>query len=126
MEIKPTIFILSDSVGDTAELVIKTGLSQFLTKNYEIERMPYVEDKIKKDNKLQIIKKKEVILKLNKVNPNIRMYINKKAKKLEIETIDIMGPMMDAMGKVFKDEPRLEPGLVYKLAKDYFERIESI
>src|SRR5699024_12117427 len=57
---------------------------------------------------------------------DLRMYINKQAKKLEIESIDIMGPMKDAIGKVFKDEPRLEPGLVYKLDKDYFERIESI
>jgi len=126
MEIKPTIFILSDSVGDTAELVIKAGLSQFLTKDYEIERVPYVEDEQTIDETLQSVKEKEGILGFTMVNPDLRMYINKQAKKLEIESIDIMGPMMDAMGKVFKDEPRLEPGLVYKLDKDYFERIESI
>src|SRR5690625_3336562 len=126
MEIKPTIFILSDSVGDTAELVIKAGLSQFLTKDYEIERVPYVEDEQTIDETLQSVKEKEGILGFTMVNPDLRMYINKQAKKLDIESIDIMGPMMDAMGKVFKDEPRLEPGLVYKLDKDYFERIESI
>src|SRR5699024_3792541 len=72
------------------------------------------------------VKEKEGILGFTMVNPDLRMYINKQAKKLDIESIDIMGPMMDAMGKEFKDEPRLEPGLVYKLDKDYFERIESI
>src|SRR5699024_5342604 len=60
------------------------------------------------------------------VNPDSSVYINNQAKKLEIESIDIMGHRMDAMGKVFKDEPRLDRGRVYKLHKDYFERIESI
>src|SRR5699024_8646517 len=126
MEIKPTIFILSDSVGDTAELVIKAGLSQFLTKDYEIERVPYVEDEQTIDETLQSVKEKEGILGFTMVNPDLRMYINKQAKILERESTDITGPMMDAMGKVYKDEPRVEPGLVYKLDKDYFERIESI
>src|SRR5699024_5658547 len=118
MEIKPTIFILSDSVGDTAELVIKAGLSQLLTKDYEIERVPYVEDEQTRDKTLLRVKQKEGILGFPMVNPDLRMYINKQVKKLEIESIDIMGPMMDALGKVFKDEPRLEPGLVYKFVKD--------
>src|SRR5699024_1756151 len=126
MEIKPTIFILSDSVGDTAELVIKAGLSQFLTKDYEIERVPYVEDEQTIDETLQSVKEKEGILEFTMVNPDLCMYINKQAKKLDIESIDIMGPMMDEMRKVFKDELRLEPGLVFNLDKDYFERIESI
>ena len=37
-----------------------------------------------------------------------------------------MGPMMEAMERTFKNAPRLEPGLVYKLDKDYFKRIEAI
>lgn len=126
MENKPTIFILSDSVGDTAELVIKAGLSQFLTKDYYIERIPYVEDEETIDETLQSVKEKEGIIGFTMVNPTLRAYINKQAQKLKIESIDIMGPMMDAMERVFKDGPRLEPGLVYKLDKDYFERIESI
>src|SRR5699024_1197531 len=126
MEIKPTIFILSDSVGDTAELVIKAGLSKFLTKDYEIERVPYVEDEHTIDETLKSVKEKEDILGFTMVNPDLRMYITKQANKLEIESIDIIGLMMDSMGKVFKDDPRLEPGLVYIFDKVFFERIESI
>src|SRR5699024_10182963 len=43
-----------------------------------------------------------------------------------VEVIDIMGPMMKSMVKVFSNEPRLEPGLIYKLDKDYFIRLEAI
>src|SRR5699024_11369416 len=34
--------------------------------------------------------------------------------------------MMKSMEKVFSNEQRLEPGLIYKLDKDYFKRIEAI
>ena len=36
----PTVYVLSDSVGETAELVIKAGLSQFTNGNYKIQRVP--------------------------------------------------------------------------------------
>src|SRR5699024_11990059 len=94
MEIKSTIFIVSDSDGDTAELVIKAGLSQFLTKDYEIERVPYVEDEQTIDETLQSVKEKEGILGFTMVNPDLRMYINKQAKKIEIDSIDIIGTII--------------------------------
>src|SRR5690625_2086751 len=126
MEIKPTIFILSDSVGDTAELVIKAGLSQFLTKDYEIERVPYVEDEQTIDETLQSVKEKEGILGFTMVNQDLHMYRNKQAKKLDIESIDIMGPSMDVIGIVCKDITRIETGIVYKLDNKYFDRIDYI
>lgn len=126
MNIKPSIFVLSDSVGDTAELVIKAGLSQFLTNDYDIQRVPYVEDKATIDETLQLVKEKDGIVGFTIVDPSLREYINSQAKIFEIEAIDIMGPMMESMERVFHDQPRLEPGLVYKLDKEYFKRIESI
>src|SRR5699024_9666681 len=50
---KSHAFVLSDSVGETAELVIKAGLSQFNNGDVEIHRVPYVEDKQTIDDTLQ-------------------------------------------------------------------------
>ena len=41
---KPMVYILSDSVGETAELVAKAALSQFNGGNAEFHRVPYVND----------------------------------------------------------------------------------
>src|SRR5699024_1810067 len=112
---------------------MKAGLSQFLTNDYDIQRIPYVEDEQTVDETLQIVSEKEGNLRFKVgdlgftvVEPELRKYNHQKTKILEIEPIDIMGPMMDAMERTFKNEPRFEPGLVYKLDKDYFKRIESI
>ena len=123
---QPLVFVLSDSVGDTAELVIKAGLSQFTNGNYDIHRVPYVDDKTIIDETLDVVKEKEALLAFTLVDPELRDYMNKRSEQLNVEVIDIMGPMMDLMERKFKNEPRLEPGLVYKLDKDYFKRIEAI
>lgn len=122
----PSVIVLSDSVGETAELVIKAGLSQFMDQECKIRRIPYVEDERTIDESLEMASENNAIVGYTLVDPNLRSYLNNKAKLMNIEAIDIMGPMMDAMQKVFQKEPKLEPGLLYKLDQDYFKRIEAI
>lgn len=126
MNKKPAIFVVSDSVGETAELVIKAGLSQFTNGDYTIHRVPYVEDEKTVDDTLQLVKEKQGLIGFTIINPHLRKYIKIKSEQLNIEAIDIMGPVIDAMERSFKHQPRLEPGLVHKLDKDYFQRIEAI
>src|SRR5699024_2422486 len=124
----PSVFVLSDSVGETAELVMKAGLSQFTNRDYKIQRVPYVDNKLIIDETIEMVKEEDsALIAFTLVDPELREYINRQARELNnIEVIDIMGPMLDAMDRVFMADPRLEPGLVYKLDKDYFKRIEAI
>lgn len=121
-----TIFVLSDSVGETAELVIKAGLSQFNNGDYKIQRVPYVEDKETVDEFLQIAKERNGMIGFTLVDPQLRNYLNGRADEMNVEAIDIMGPMLETMERVFEKNPRLEPGLVHKLDEDYFKKIEAI
>ncbi|GIO23109.1 pyruvate, water dikinase regulatory protein [Oceanobacillus sp. J11TS1] len=126
MTAQQVIYVLSDSVGETAELVIKAGLSQFKNGDYRIQRIPYVEDKETIDEFLQQAKINSNLIGFTLVDPDLRAYLNERAKVMEIEAIDIMGPIMDAMERVFSVQPRLEAGLVHKLDEDYFKKIEAI
>ncbi|SHF68464.1 pyruvate, water dikinase regulatory protein [Ornithinibacillus halophilus] len=122
----PLVYVLSDSVGETAELVIKAGLSQFNNGEYKIQRIPYVEDKETIDDSIQLAKEKNGIIGFTLVDPNLREYLNEKAEEQNIEAIDIMGPMLKAMERVYDKKPRLEPGLVHQLDEDYFKKVEAI
>lgn len=126
MDTKTYVYILSDSVGETAELVIKAGLSQFNNGEYIIQRIPYADDKEIIDETLQLAKERKGIIGFTLVDPILRLFLNERAKAMNIEAIDIMGPMMTAMERVFEKVPRLEPGLVHKLDEDYFKRVEAI
>lgn len=126
MSKKIQVYILSDSVGETAELVIKAGLTQFNDDEYIIHRVPYVDDIEIIDETLNIVKIRKGIIGFTLVDPKLREYINNKANKLGLEAIDIMGPMMKSMERVFEKKPRLEAGLVHRLDENYFKRVEAI
>src|SRR5690625_4031348 len=121
----PIVYVLSDSVGETAELVTKAGLSQFKGQ-YRIQRIPYVENYEIIDETVQMVKERNGLIAFTIVDPNLRGYLNKQVKKCNIEAIDIMGPMLGAMGKVFEKEPFMKAGLVHTLDEEYFKRVEAI
>lgn len=126
MSIK-TVYVLSDSVGETAELVLKAGLSQFNSEDdYNIQRIPYVTDQQTVEDALQVARERGGIVGFTLVDPQLRKYLNDRAQVLNIDVIDIMGPMLSIMEKAFNKQPRLEPGLVHKLDEDYFKRVEAI
>ncbi|HLR80646.1 MAG TPA: pyruvate, water dikinase regulatory protein [Bacillota bacterium] len=120
------VYVLSDSVGETAELVIKAGLSQFNNGEYKIQRIPYIEDEETIDEILQLAKEEGAMIGFTLVEPHLRKYLNEQATQMNVEAIDIMGPMLDAMERVFDRPPRLEPGLLHKLDRDYFRKVEAI
>ncbi|MFC7060662.1 pyruvate, water dikinase regulatory protein [Halobacillus seohaensis] len=123
---KPLIYILSDSVGETAELVVKAALSQFDDGPFEIQRIPYVEDRGTINETIAQAREYNAMIGFTLVIPEFREYLLKRAEEYNLECIDIMGPMMEAMQRYLKTDPRLEPGLVHKLDEDYFKRVEAI
>ncbi|WP_070120639.1 pyruvate, water dikinase regulatory protein [Bacillus marinisedimentorum] len=122
----PIVYIVSDSVGETAELVVKAAASQFLDTGIEIKRIPYVEDTGTLKEVVAQAKEQNAIIGFTLVVPDLREFLVKEAKQVGVETIDIIGPMITKMEEVYHKAPRQEPGLVRKLDEDYFKRVEAI
>lgn len=123
---KPLIYVLSDSVGETAELVTKACLSQFDDGPFDLQRIPYVEDKGTINEAVLQAKEHDAMIGFTLVVPEYRAHLKQEAEKHGVRCVDIMGPMMEAMESHLKIQPRLEPGLVHKLDEDYFKRVEAI
>lgn len=122
----PTVYVISDSVGETAELVTKAASSQFLDLNVEIKRIPYVEDIGTLKEVVSIAKDDNAIIAYTLVVPEMQHFLIEEAKKYGVEIVDILGPMIKSMNKKYKKTPRQEPGLVRKLDEDYFKKVEAI
>ena len=127
MEQKPVmVYVLSDSVGETADLVVKAAASQFRLADIEVRRIPYVEDKQTIREVILMAKEANAIIAYTLVLPEIREYLVNQAKKENIRTVDILSPMMNALEDAIQMQPKGEPGLVRKLDEDYFRKIEAI
>ncbi|WP_374721684.1 pyruvate, water dikinase regulatory protein [Peribacillus tepidiphilus] len=122
----PIIYVVSDSVGETAELVTKAAVSQFVDSNFSIERIPYVEDEANVDEVISLAKLNQAIIAYTLVRPKIREYMKEQADKENIFAFDIIGPLINNLQQRFNLKPVHEPGLVRKLDEDYFKRVEAI
>lgn len=123
---KPIIYIVSDSLGETAEFVAKAAASQFNGGNLEVRRAPYVTDE---EHLKEIIDEAagcNGIIAFTLVVPEMREKLIELAKGKELELVDILGPMMDALINKTGIKPRYEPGLMHQMDDQYFRKVEAI
>ena len=121
------LYLLSDSVGETAEVVTKAACSQFDAGHVELRRMPYLASVYQVEEALQeaaATANAAVIYTL--VSPNLRKALKIKAAKLNLTCVDVMGPVVDALTQISGLDPRNEPGSLRKIDEAYFNRIEAI
>jgi [pyruvate, water dikinase]-phosphate phosphotransferase / [pyruvate, water dikinase] kinase len=120
------VYVVSDSVGETAELVTKAAASQFTGNSFTFKRIPYVEDKQNVDEVISLAHLNNAIIAYTLVRPEIRQYMREEAQKAGLPAYDILGPLMDILQQRAESSPLNEPGLVRKLDDEYFKRVEAI
>jgi len=122
----PLIYILSDSIGETGEIVVKAALSQFKVANIEIRRKPHIRsiEQIKAILKEAFQTKSAIVYTL--VRPDLKNVLESRAQELGLVHVDIMGPVIDALSTISHLSPRNEPGLIRKVDEAYFTKIEAI
>jgi [pyruvate, water dikinase]-phosphate phosphotransferase / [pyruvate, water dikinase] kinase len=123
---RPVVYVVSDSIGETAELVTRAALSQFNGARVEIFRIPYVENEEAVHDVIVQAQGQRCIIVYTLVFPELRALMSAKTAEAGIPSVDIMGPMMDALTSIVTGEPRLQPGLVHQLDEEYFRRVEAI
>ena len=125
---KVNIIVASDSVGETADLVARAGLSQFTPDrcDQETARYPYVESFENVDEVVQVAEDTNSIVVYTLVKPEIRAYMESKLQESTVKSVDIMGPLMNILRDEIEEEPYYEPGLVHRLDEAYFNKIEAI
>lgn len=122
----PIVYVVSDSVGETAELVTKAAISQFSGDKSIIKRFPYVEDVTDIDEVISLVKLEKGMIVYTLVKPEIRSYIKEECAKEGIYAYDIIGPLIDEIGQATGLIPLNEAGLVRQLDEEYFKKVEAI
>lgn len=120
------VYVVSDSVGETAELVVKAVATQFNGGHVEIRRNSFVEDFEDIEDFLFMAKQSPSIIAYTIVIPSLKEYLDRRAKEEGIIAVDIMNPLMEAFMKTFKSNPKHQPKLMRKLDDEYFRKIEAI
>lgn len=125
MKDKYIIYIVSDSIGETAEYVARATAAQF-TKSYEIIKFPFIRER---DQIIEIIDDAKIhnsIIMYTTVVDEFRDIIKSNCEKLGIPSIDVMSTAISEFQNFLNEDPKHEPGIIRKLDEKYFKKVEAI
>ncbi|WFA09355.1 pyruvate, water dikinase regulatory protein [Tissierella sp. Yu-01] len=122
-----TIYIISDSLGETGEHVVKAAISQFDFDKYEIKKIPYIADINSLIDTLDnICEEDNCVIFYTLVDKELLQYVKEFVVDKDYVAVDLLSPIIDTIKDLTGLEPIREPGTIRKLDVDYFKRVESI
>ena len=126
-ESKLMVYVISDSIGETGEMIAKASVKQFDTKDFAIKRFPYTNTVEQVKPLLEdAAKHKRALVVYTNVDKDTRAYMKQKERELNLHMVDVMGPPMDEIQSILGYEPMRQPGLIRRLDDNYFKKVEAI
>ena len=120
------LHLLSDSTGETLELIAKACLAQF--EDVEVRRhlWPMVRSEGHLDRVLDDIERRPGLVLYTLVNSNIRRELEQKTRRRGIHAVSALDPVVDALSAVLGQQAKARPGRQHALDAAYFARVDAI
>lgn len=122
---KLTIFVISDSLGETAESVAMAASSQF-KEEFNLVKVPKMATKNGIEKVILEAKNKRSVIFFTLVQKELHDYLEEKAQEHNILYFDILGPAISMLEEVTEEAPYLEPGRWRLVDSNYYRRIEAL
>ncbi len=120
------VLIVSDSLGETAELVTRAALSQFAGADVDVLRFPMVKHASEIEGIVLSARARPTLIVYTLIVPEAQHAMTLLAEQHGVVAVDIMGPMISGFTQVLGQAPKLQPGLIHQMDEGYFKRIESV
>lgn len=120
------VYILSDSVGETAEKFAKAVTGQFTSTEFVFKKYAYLNEPV---TILEAVKNANIdggIVVFTTVMEELRKVIIQSCIDRSVPYIDIMGSAIEEFQKFLQEKPLRTPGIIRKLDESYFERIKAV
>ncbi|MBC35310.1 MAG: phosphoenolpyruvate synthase regulatory protein [Bacteroidetes bacterium] len=127
MELQKTVIVASDGTGRTAQQALDAALTQF--PDFQINPIikSGIRTKIDAEKVVQEAIKHDAFILHTIVTDELRNELIRLGREHNIDTIDLMGPLLRRLKYQFSNiAPVQKPGLYHNLNKEYFRRIDSI
>lgn len=120
------VLVVSDGTGRTARQALNAALTQFPGIDIDV----VVHSDIRSQKEIREIVNKALksgsLIVHTIVTDSLREFIIRECHIHNVETIDLMGPLLTRLSSQFIHEPSQQPGLYHKLNKEYFQRIDAM
>ena len=121
------IFVISDSVGETANRLIQAALAQYPNlAPAEIKNFPFIDNESDLKGILQDALTENAIVASTLVNPQLNRIIEEFATTKHLRHIDFLSQMIKLIQDQTGVEPILRSGALHALDEGYFDRVAAI
>ncbi|MFC6181914.1 pyruvate, water dikinase regulatory protein [Lactiplantibacillus daowaiensis] len=120
------VFILSDSVGETAHAVAQAGAAQFADLEVTYQRFPFVRTESLLQTILSQALKAHATIYHTFVDRKLSQTVNNFCRDNDLPYNDVMTPTLDLFSGITHKQPANKPGKMHDLNTNYFDRINAI
>ncbi|OTN75074.1 hypothetical protein A5886_000118 [Enterococcus sp. 8G7_MSG3316] len=121
------LYLISDSVGETAQKLIAAVSAQFPTIDLsDIQLFPFTKDE---DNLTEILKDallEKAIVVTTLVNKELVAYVQSFAQRTGLQYVDLMSPLTHLIETSVGIPAVQEPGALHRLNQAYFSRVAAM
>ncbi|MCA9581154.1 MAG: kinase/pyrophosphorylase [Myxococcales bacterium] len=126
MEQSKTIFVVSDSTGETAERVVRASLLQFPDHRVRVRLFTRVRDEEGVRDCLTKAADQGAMVVFTIVSPELREYFHAFANDNRVDAVDVIGGLIHKVGNFIEAQPVNIPTATMPLSEEYFRRVEAI
>lgn len=119
-----SVHVLSDSLGETGEMVARAVVAQFELGDFHIERLPKVTSPSELRQMVGAHCGTDCIFLYTLVDPELCAAMEDLVRG-GVNGVDILGPSVAVLAKASGKRPHGEAGAVHRTDKEYFDRIEA-
>lgn len=125
---KISMYVLSDSAGETASKLAQASMAQYDQLNIEIQliKRNFIETKEDLLIGLEEAKELEAIVLQTMISEDLVNLSNEFCQKNNLFTIDALSPLVNELSRRSGIEPSRVPGALHYLNDNYFERINAM
>ncbi|MBO0423543.1 phosphoenolpyruvate synthase regulatory protein [Enterococcus plantarum] len=121
-----TIFVISDSAGETASKLAAASMAQYPTVDFSLFRRTFAKEEDKLRKALEDAKRENAMVLHTIVNDRLVKIANDFFEEHDLYHFDILTPPVAEIERLTGVAPTREPGALHHLNENYFKRIEAM
>ncbi|MFT3921727.1 MAG: pyruvate, water dikinase regulatory protein [Myxococcales bacterium] len=121
-----SIFVVSDSTGETAERVVRAALVQFPSHRARVRLFTRIRDREAVTDVVKRAAEAKAMVVYTLVGSELRQYCYDLALQHDVEAVDVIGALIGKVSTFLGELPLGAPTLTQPLSEEYFRRVEAI
>lgn len=124
---KATIYIISDSTGETAATIMRAALVHYPEKEFSLLRFKNMRTESQIENLVNEAHQNKALLVYTLVSPNLRKKLHELSAEKGLLSVDLLGPLLSQLDNYLGTSTEAaQVGRLRAVDDRYFKRIEAI